>query len=330
VVDAASRSGGNSAVSLDAPVHLQIRPYGRIFENGRWDSDDADVQLLVQAAEVLGERAYPVDDAVVRVRLDWSPLVEWRRLDAELNAEIDLDADQPPPEPPFLDLTVTCIDERKEGQAYELLSFVELFLHESFVMLNVAVPGAFGGHIRWSCGTLAGEVVLDARLFETAWVTAATGGWPRIEPLPLADVKAWYDALDIGTQQVATTPTARALFHLLYVARSDEEDTMSVVRLALALEAVFDARDSLLGPRIESTLGPTASLQGDLRRFLDDREAMIRGTAPVAHPMYDDALDPGADDPSFDYTGAVDFASRVIVGALQQQVRSRSRLSLVM
>src|SRR5437016_1320191 len=104
---------------------------------------------------------------------------------------------------------------------------------------------------------------------------------------------------------------------------------MSMVRLALALEAVFDARESFLVSRIESILGRTDSLDEQLRRFLADRDALILGTAPVAHPMYDDALDPRADDTSFDYTEVVDFASRVIVGALQQQVCSLNRTGLV-
>jgi len=317
-------------VSIAASFELEIRPYERIFENRKWNSDEADVHALSQAAELLAERTYPSEDGLVRIRLDWVPLIERRRLDAELNARIDPDADEPPEETPPARVIVEFVDEREHPDEHDLPSFVELFLHESFLMLNVAVPGSFGGRMRWSCGVFKDqEVFLDARVFEMAWVTAATQGWPRVEPLSLSDARAWYDALGIGTQQVATTSTAKALFHLLYLARGVEEDMLSVIRLALALEAVFDARGSFLGPRIESILGRTDSVDGELRRFLADREALILGTAPVAHPMYDDALDPRADDASFDYTEVVDFASRVIIGALQQQVRSLNRMRLV-
>ncbi|MEO8379504.1 MAG: hypothetical protein ABI779_07550 [Acidobacteriota bacterium] len=317
-------------MSKATSLNLQIQPFERFFENRKWDSDEADLQVLAAAAELLGERTYPFEDGLVRVRLDWAPWIEWRRLDAERNAQSDPDADEPPEEAPPVDVTVSFVDERADADGRDLHPFLELFLHESFLMLNVAVPGSFGGRMRWSWGERRErEVALDARVFETAWATSAIRDWPRIEPLPLADVKAWYDALGIGTQQVATTSTARTLFHLLYLARSEEEDMMSVLRLALALEAVFEARQSFLGPRIESILGPADSLGEDLRRFLDDREAMILGTAPVAHPMYDDSLDPRADDESFDYTEVVDFASRAIVGALQEQVRSRGRLRLL-
>lgn len=56
---------------------------------------------------------------------------------------------------------------------------------------------------------------------------------------------------------------------------------------------------------------------------------MVHGTAPVAHPMYADSLDRRADDPSFDDTHRVDFASSLVVAALQQQVRSLASLRLV-
>lgn len=317
-------------VSTVTSIKLQVRPYERVFEHPKRDSDEADVQLLSQAADLLRERVYVSEGHLVHVQLDWAPLIERRRLDAERNALIDPDADEPLEGLPPVDVTVRLVDEREEGGASDLLSFVELFLHESFLILNVAVPGSFGGRMRWSWdGFAPREVLLDARVFEVAWVTAASEDWPRLEALSLSNVKAWYDALAIGTQQVAMTGTVRALFHLLYLARGDEEDTISVLRLALALEAVFDARGSFLGPRIESILGPTLSLHDELQRFIDGRDAMILGAAPVAHPMYDDALDTRADDASLDYTAIVDFASRVIVGVLQQQVRSLNRLRLV-
>lgn len=278
--------------------------------------------------DLLSERAWAMEGGIVRMRIDWLPLLERRRLDA--NAEIDPDAEEALEEAPLVDVFAELIDPRENAHPMDVTAFVPLFLHESFLMLNVAVPGSFGGRMRWSCGVLENqELVFDARVFELGWVRAVANGWPSIEPLSLSAVKAWYDNLGIGIQQLATTGTASALFHLLYLARSEEDDLMSVIRLALALESVFDARGAFLGPRIESVLGRTDSLRGSLRRFLDDRDAMVVGIAPVAHPMYDDGLDARADDASLDYTEIVDFASSVIVGALQQQVRACNRLSLV-
>jgi hypothetical protein len=315
-------------VSVITSIHLQVHPYERAFVNRRWNCDDADQRLLEQAMDLLSERAWGTEGGVVRMRIDWLPLLERRRLDA--NAEIDPDADEALNDAPPVDVFAELIDPRENARPIDVSPFVPLFLHESFLMLNVAVPGSFGGHMRWSCGVLRNqELFFDARVFELGWVRAVADGWPSIEPLSLSDVKAWYDKLGIGTQQLATTGTASALFHLLYLARSGEDDLVSVLRLALALESLFDARGAFLERRVESVLGPTDSFRESLRRFLDDRDAMVAGIAPVAHPMYDDGLDARADDASLDYTEIVDFASSVIVGALQQQVRPRNRLSRV-
>lgn len=206
-------------------LDLQIAPYERVFENRKFDCDEADIQLLSQAAELLGERTYASADGVVRVQFDWSSLIEWRRRGTERNANIDFDDEETWEELPPAGVTVTVVDEREQGREHDLDSYVELFLHEAFLMLNVAVPGSFGGSMRWSSDRLRSrDLFLDARVFETAWATAATDEWPRIEPLSLPHVISWYDALEIGTQQVATTSTAKALFHLLYLARIEEED----------------------------------------------------------------------------------------------------------
>lgn len=318
----------------------EILPYERLFENRRWDATAADVGVLSSAVELLAERAYKTEDGVVRVRFDWQPLLE--RCLSSMDEEAEEEADEKGAEkgdeegedeiredPPVL-TSMQFVDEREPPDLRDAFSFTNLFLHESFLLLNIAVPGSFGGTMRWSRGQDGdSELVLDARVFENAWVTASRDGWPTIEPLPLASVVAGYDALGIGTQQMAMTGTARALFHLLYLARSAEDDTMSVLRLALSLEALFETRGASLSAGIESLLGRCDRLPRTLQQFFDDRDAMVRGTAPVAHPMYDDGLDPRADDASFDYTGVVDFASSVIVAAIQAQARAHGRMRLV-
>src|SRR4051812_20757918 len=162
---------------MASSIELEIRPYERSFENRKWNPDEADVQVLSEAAELLAERTYQSDDGLVRIRFDWIPLIERRRL-----------ADELPP----ARVIVRFIDERERPDERDVLSFVELFLHESFLMLNVAVPGSFGGRTR---GLNGRELFLDARVFEIAWATAAARDWPNVQPLPLSDVKAWYDAL---------------------------------------------------------------------------------------------------------------------------------------
>src|SRR5947209_3858635 len=134
----------------------------------------------------------------------------------------------------------------------------ELFLHEAFLMLNLAAPGSFGGTISFAGGD---AFTLDQRLFEYAWA-AARGG---IAPLPLARVAAWYDGLRIDPARPADTPAARALFHLLHLARSAEDEVLSIVRLAQAAEALGSGEPMLF----------------------QMRDAVVRADAPVSHPVID-------------------------------------------
>jgi hypothetical protein len=238
---------------------------------------DAEITLSGRAAEAdreeLGERAYATGAGAVRVRAEWSA----------------------PNDVPVLRVPLHVVDERANGDARDVPAFVELFFHDAFLLFNLAAPGSFGGVISLSGGEYRlRELALDARVFESA---------AAAKSLPLRDVVAWYDALRIGTSQIAATGVAKALFHLLHLARGPEDDQTSVLRLARAAEA--------LGVRAE-TLAP----------LFAHRDAIARGTAPVLHPMADDALDASVDSASLDWTAAVDDAAGVVIGALQSLAAS--------
>lgn len=222
----------------------------------------AESQLWREAAGVLRERVYATEQGEVRVRVDWTAREE--------------------------KLAFEVIDEREQPDVRDVTSFVDLFLHDAFLMLNLAVPGSFGGTFE--------RLRLDARIFELAWISATDA----IAPLPLADVVRWYGSLATGTRQLASTNVERALFHLLHLARVEEDDTLSLIRLTQAMEALEVKLDAEL---------------------FELRDAILHGTAPIAHPMYDDLLDPSVDE--LDYTELIDRASAAVVGALQAQVNTQ-------
>jgi len=272
-------------MKMNTTLHVQITGLGRTTANHETLTTAADEALWRSAAEVLRERVYATATGVVRVSADWRPLRE--REDEALVA-----------------LEVRVADEREKGDPRDVVSFVELFFHDVFLLLNLAVPGSFGGVIvtladGWH---QASEVALSARLFEYAWATATRNGRPSVEPLPLADVVRWYDALETGTQQLATTSVTKALVILLHLARAEENESMSILRLGQALEAL-QAHDE------------------SLPRFFELRDAIVHGTAPVLHPMADDALDDRIDDASIELVNAADLASSVIVSEIQGRVR---------
>ena len=172
--------------------------------------------------------------------------------------------------------------------------YVDLFFHDAFLLLNLATPGSFGGTVAISGPKLrVRELSFNARVFEYAL---------GLERLPLEQVVAWYDGLELGTVQVANRGEAIALFQLLHLARGEENEEDSIVRLASAAEAL---------------LGRPASL----RSLFELRETIARGRAPVFHPMHDDGLDPRVEDAMREWVDVADIAASAVIRELQERIR---------
>ncbi|HYR28993.1 MAG TPA: hypothetical protein VEU30_11045 [Thermoanaerobaculia bacterium] len=181
-------------------------------------------------------------------------------------------------------LRVTGDVDRRDAPA-----FVELFFHDIFLLLNLAAPGSFDGTITTSGGELrVRQLTFSARIFANA------GG----NRLPLESVAKWYDSLQLGTRQLAATPEAIALFELLHLARNDEDDEQSILRLARAAEALLGRPESL-------------------RRLFELRDDIARGRTPVIHPLHDDALDPRVEDATREWIEVADAAAAQVIRALQ-------------
>ncbi len=253
--------------------HVQLTGHARTTANLESVTTAADMAVWRSAAEVLRERIYLTSDGAVRVQVDWDPLVMRDHADES---------------PVQFEVHVRGADAR------DAASFVALFFHDAFLLLNLAVPGSFGGAITILSG--GSEIALSARVFEYAWAASPSS----IGPLPLADVVKWYDALQLGTRQVATEAVAKALFLLLHLARHEEDESISVVRLAQALEAL----------RVE--------VPSQVREL---RDAIVHGSAPVLHPLADDALDERVDDESLQLVNAADLAAGVVVSVFQELIR---------
>jgi hypothetical protein len=217
-------------------------------------------------AEVVRERVY----GGVRVSAEWPEDLTTPELRVALTVQGDVDVRNAP-------------------------AHVELFFHDLFLMLNLAAPGSFGGTISISGGELrVREIELSPRVFEYA---------APLERVPLPQVVAWYDGLGLGTQQVARNGVGTALFELLHLARGEEEEERSILRLARAAEGL---------------LGPAKSP----RRLFELRDEILRGRTPVFHPMFDDGLDPRVEDATREWVDVADAAATLVIGALQERARN--------
>jgi len=174
--------------------------------------------------------------------------------------------------------------DRRDAPAY-----VELFFHDVFLISNLSAPGSFGGIVSMSGGdSRVRDVALSARVFRYA---------PGLERVPVENVTRWYDGLGVGVKQIAEGGAEVALFQLLHLARGEENDEESILRLARAAEA--------LGKR-------------DDKRLFELRDDIARGRTMVIHPMHDDGLDPRVEDAAAEWIEVVDRAAGVVIGTLQK------------
>ncbi len=171
-------------------------------------------------------------------------------------------------------------------------AYVQLFFHDVFLILNLAAPGSFAGIVSMAgVGLRVRDVTLSARVFGCAA--------PRLRRLPVEKVAEWCERLGTGTEQVAERGAVAALFQLLHLARGEENEESSILRLAAAAEA----------------LGARASM----RRLFELRDDIAQGRTPAFHPMCDDGLDPRVEDATAEWIDVADHAAAAVIGALQQQ-----------
>jgi len=209
-------------------------------------------ELWSSATTSLQERAYTTPKGIVRVKAGWGPLAS-----EEDVVRIDL----------------TVIDENGHLDPRDVPSFVELFFYDAFLLFNIAVPGSFSAAITVSGGEFrVNEITFDAAPFAAGVSTI----------VPLAGVAAWYRG---GTEQIASTPMQKVLFHLLHIGCGGADEWTLRARLDACLK--------------------------ELGISEPPREASI------IHPMHDEALDERLDDSAME---PLDRAMSRVLTAVQQAV----------
>lgn len=176
-------------------------------------------------------------------------------------------------------------------------AYAELFFHDAFLLMNLASPGSFDGTIAIAGGDLRMRPLsFSARLFAVA---------RELETIPLRRVTTWWDALAVGTRQIASSAEEVASFELLQLARAEEDEEVAILRLARAAEAL---------------LGRTDSLQ----RLFTLRDEIASGQTPSYHPMHDDALDADVEDATAEWIEVTDHAAILIIRELQKRIRGHA------
>lgn len=210
--------------------------------------------------------------------------------------------------------------------AIDPLSYVEHVLYEIFLICNISTPGSFSAYdvTIESDNYTPRHARIDSTFFEDAEYLAAENGWPAITSHPVDSVARWFYGLDVGTQQIAESRIAKALFSVLHLCQLDGTEPTVVIWLAQCLESLFAVPTSLafnfLVSRSEALLGKAPKpkwFRSEWRRFFDARNAFAHGGSEVLHPMTDESIDPRVKDFFWKWVEPADFAASVVVAALQ-------------
>lgn len=211
--------------------------------------------------------------------------------------------------------------------------FIEAFIHEIFLIANLAVPGSANFYTLSIAGTdetHPTEVRLSAFLFDSGWMDSLDGQWPALQALPREEVCEWFKALNIGYKQRADTGIEKALYVLLHMAKDDAQID-SVTWLFHGLEALVSTRvgESVSGlvRRLGAILELDAPLQKRLnkrlRQLYDLRSSFVHGGYAVPHPISNEVIDRSLGGHMQDLHELRQFGASLLVATLQALIKKR-------
>jgi hypothetical protein len=211
--------------------------------------------------------------------------------------------------------------------------FVEAYLHEVFLVANLAVPGSANFYSLTVTGQdehLPAEVRLTQFAFENAWIDSLDGKWPTLQALPGEDVCEWFKALDIGYKQRAETGIEKALYVLLHLAKGDARID-SITWIFHGLEALVSTRvgESVsgmvrrLGVVLELDAREQKLLNQRLRKLYDLRSSFVHGGYAVPHPVNSEVIDRSLDGHMSDLYELTQFGAALLIATLQSLIKKR-------
>jgi hypothetical protein len=217
-------------------------------------------------------------------------------------------------------ITVTTDEKRKLGS-----HLVENFIHDVFLIINLAAPGSCDFHGASLAEEKFSEISLSNHHFEMDFNIFFDKRWRVIRVIELDRVIRWYDAVRDGVSQLPQNHMERVLFALLHLAKNSTSP-MSVIWLFYAFESLFQTRvgenfssivrrASLL---LEADKRESELLRKGLRSLYEVRSGIVHGGFEVIHPLHNDILDKRVNDSFYDLITAIDFGHAVLTACVQR------------
>jgi hypothetical protein len=316
---------------------LVLRRLGRDSEEASDVVTPLHANFWAEAANVLAERSYEHRGSKIHVRVNWAPLAKRILRDHKIMEPVRAgqsnSADWYKKVSRSLRLKATCSIEGSNDLAemrWYPGFFVEYFLHEVFLVGNLACPGSadfFRASIERKLVTHTTEPHLSAYQFDDWLVETMSGAEPAARLLGVEETAAWVFRVNPSVTQKADTSTQRALFALYQLCKVES-----------SIDAVlwtFHALESLLSTRVGENfsglvrraslvlqLSPKQSAQvsKNLRKLYDLRSAFIHGGLDTPHPMQYETIDPRLDDQYEKFREPVRHGFYLLAALLQRMI----------
>lgn len=315
---------------------ISVRSPGRQTEEEWKIIGPQQADFWKSAIRRLSGRSYQHNGYDIEVKIDWAPLA--RRLIRDHKLLIPVRTYQPSKvdwfakldKPLYLAATCSIVgDSDFDGYQWYPGFFVEYFLYEIFMIVNLSCPGVaefYNFEIQRTDQTQSQRLQLSAFYFDEWMVATLEGEGPVARIIKADEVIDWFRKVNPAVTQKAENSTQRAIYALYQICRS--EGDISIILW------LFNALESLLGTRVgENFSGLTRRaailleldekekrlLSKKLRELYDLRSAFVHGGYEVTHPLHSESIDPRLDD---DYLRIIRLSSYGfgVLGALLQSM----------
>ena len=220
---------------------------------------------------------------------------------------------------------------KKSAKHFHPSAYVESFVYDVFLALNLALPGSCDFYLSTVTSNLEkfpDKVELSHHWFELSYANTYEGKWPASIQLPLPAVRDWLQQIRSGLAQVPNNQMEKVLFALWHICAASDISPPTVVWLFYALETLFDTQPGenlrALQRRISAMLSATEKdlkiLKKELRVLYDLRSSFVHGGLEVIHPMHGTLLDPRADERYWRVAKPCEFGFSVLLRSLQEVI----------
>lgn len=291
-----------------------------------------DIEFWKQSLSFINHRNYSLNNTLIAIECNWKPKIVRLRSQLKEYREYKLGIEKvwKQKSPVNINFSVE-ISDSKEKYYYGRY-FIEHFIHEVFLLMNLAWPGVcdfHNLHLDNNINKNRTEISLSSLNLELSWLNSEDNLFPKIDEISLETVVNWYEKIDFGIKQKATNPIQKVLFSLLHICR-DGEDVTTVIWIFHALEALFSTKvgESFnnLVDRIsfllEIDLKEKSILKRKLRFLYNLRSSLVHGGYAIYHPSRNDIFDKAINDQFMEMYENIAFGVAVITASLQKLIKN--------